>query len=93
VHHLLVVTVTAALAGVAACSAPGSSLPSGPPAPSVAPSTGPVAVYTLEKPEHRTPAPITRHAESGTFFVGTMHDGSIYRGRPDDPTVRVFLVG
>ena len=93
VHHLLVVAVTAVLAAVTACSTPGNSPPSGAPAPSAAPSTGPVAVYTLEKPEHRTPVPITWHAESGTFFVGTMHDGSIYRGRPDDPTVRVFLMG
>ena len=92
VHDLLVVAVTAAVAAVAACSAPGNS-PPGPPAPSVAPPTGPVTVYTLEQPEHRTPVPITWHAESGTFFVGTMHDGSIYRGRPDDPTVRVFLMG
>jgi hypothetical protein len=47
----------------------------------------------LEKPEHRTPVPIVWHADSGTFFVGTFHDGSIYRGDPEDPTVRVFLEG
>jgi Cu-Zn family superoxide dismutase len=91
-HNLLVVAVAAALAAVTACSAPGNASP-GTLAPSVAPPPGPVAVYTLEEPEHSTPVPITWHAESGTFFVGTMHDGSIYRGRPDDPTVRVFLMG
>ena len=37
--------------------------------------------------------PIVWHAESGTFFVGTKHDSSIFRGRPDDPSVRVFLEG
>jgi hypothetical protein len=37
--------------------------------------------------------PIVWNAGSGTFFVGTIHDGSIYRGSPDDPTVRVFLEG
>jgi streptogramin lyase len=37
--------------------------------------------------------PITWHAESNTFFVGTFHDESIYRGSVDDPTVRVFLEG
>jgi len=59
----------------------------------VAPTTGPVALYTLEKGEHRNPVPIVWHAESGTFFVGTKQDSSIFRGRPDDPSVRVFLEG
>ena len=31
----------------------------------------PVAVDTLEKPEHRNPVPIVWHADSRTFFVGT----------------------
>jgi hypothetical protein len=91
-YRFLVAAVTAALVAVTACSAPGNASP-GTPAPSAVPSPGPVAVYTLENPEHRTPVPITWHAESGSFFVGTMHDGSIYRGKPDDPTVRVFLLG
>ncbi len=93
--HPPVVTAAAALAALTACSAPSTSPPSGTSAaqPSTAPTTGPVTVYTLEKPEHRNPAPITWHADSSTFFVGTWYDGSIYRGSPDDPTVRVFLEG
>ena len=94
-HHVLVVAAAAALAAVTACSAPSTSPPSATSAaqPSAAPATGPIAVYTLEKPEHRVPAPITWYADSGTFFVGTWYDGSIYRGSPDDPTVHVFLEG
>lgn len=89
------VAAAAALAALTACSAPSTSPPSGASAAhgSAAPTTGPIAVYTLEKPEHRNPAPITWHAATGTFFVGTWYDGSIYRGSPDDPTVRVFLAG
>ena len=64
-----------------------------PSSPSAAPTTGPIVLYTLEKSEHRNPVPIVWHAESHTFFVGTFHDGSIYRGRPDDPSVWVFLEG
>jgi hypothetical protein len=76
---------------IAACSpAPPTDAAS---ATSAGPTTGPVALYTFEEPEHRSPVPIVWHAESGTFFVGTMHDGTIYRGRPDDPAVRVFLEG
>ena len=85
----------AALAALTACSAPSTSPPSGTSAAhaSAAPTTGPIAVYTLEKSEHRNPAPITWHADSSTFFVGAWNDGSIYRGSPDDPTVCVFLEG
>lgn len=89
------VAAAAALAAVTACSAPSTSPPSGMYAaqPSAAPTTGPIAAYTLEKPEHRNPAPIAWHAGSDTFFVATWNDGSIYRGSPDDPTVRVFVEG
>jgi len=95
---VLVAVAAAVLSAVAACSAPAPSAADPPAAdppaaPSVAPATGPIAVYTLEEPEHRNPVPIVWHAESGTFFVGTKHDGSIYRGTPDDPSVRVFLAG
>ena len=62
-------------------------------APSPAPTTGPVSLYTLEKPEHRNPVPIIWHADSSTFFVAAWIDGTIYRGRLDDPSVRVFLEG
>jgi Cu-Zn family superoxide dismutase len=66
-----------------------------------APSSGPPAVatptaiprYTLEDPWHRNPMGIAWHDESQSFFVGTYFDGSLYRGRLDDPTVRVFLAG
>jgi hypothetical protein len=91
--YRILVVVTAALAAATSCSAPSTSPPSETRAPSASPSTGPIAVYTLDKPEHRTPVPITWHAESNTFFVGTFHDGSIYRGSVDDPTVRMFLEG
>jgi Cu-Zn family superoxide dismutase len=37
--------------------------------------------------------PIDWHADSRSFFVGTFHDGSLYRGRLDDPTVQLFLEG
>jgi hypothetical protein len=89
------VAAATALAAITACSAPSTSPPSATSAaqPSAAPATGPITVYTLEKPEHRNPAPITWHAGSGTFFVGIWNDGSIYHGSPDDPTVRVFLEG
>ncbi|HSU08007.1 MAG TPA: hypothetical protein VLK57_02280 [Pseudonocardia sp.] len=92
-HRVLVVAATAVLTAVAACSAPSPPAVDPPSAPSGAPTTGPIALYTLEKSEHRNPVPIVWHAESHTFFVGTFHDGSIYRGRPDDPSVRVFLEG
>ena len=94
-HNVLVVAAAAALAALTACSAPSTSQPSGTSAAhaSAARTTGPVTVYTLEKPEHRNPAPIAWHAASSTFFVGAWYDGSIYRGSPDDPTVRVFLEG
>ena len=87
-----VLVAVAAAVLVAACS---SAPPAGgaPSAPSAAPTTGPVAVYTLDEPEHQNPIPIVWHAESGTFFVGTKNDGTIYRGRPDDPSVPVFIEG
>jgi len=92
-RHALVAVAAALLTVVAACGAPSPPAGDPPSAPSAAPTTGPVALYTLEKPLHRSPVPIVWHAESGTFFVGTKHDGSIYRGTPDDPSVRVFLEG
>jgi hypothetical protein len=93
--RVLVVTATVVLVSVTACSSAPTAAPpaGGPSAGPAAPTAGPVALYTLEKPEHRTPVPIVWHADSGTFFVGTFHDGSIYRGDPKDPTVRVFLEG
>lgn len=87
-HTVLAVVAAAVLAAVA-CSAPAPPTP----APAAAATPGPVALYTLEKPEHRNPVPIVWHPETGTFFVGTFHDGSIYQGRPDDPAVQVFLEG
>ena len=90
---VLVTVAAVVLSAVAACSAPSPPAGDPPSAPSAAPTTGPVALYTLEKPQHRSPVPIVWHAESGTFFVGTKHDSSIFRGRPDDPSVRVFLEG
>ena len=91
--HATLAAAAALLTAVAACSAPAPPAADPPSAPSAAPTTGPVALYTLEKPEHRNPVPIVWHAESQTFFVATVFDGTIYRGRIDDPSVRVFLEG
>ena len=91
IHRFLVIA-TVVLAAATAC-APATPAPSGTPAPGASTAPGPITLYTLAKPEHRNPAPITWHAESGTFFVGTWHDGTIYRGSPDDPTVPVYLAG
>jgi hypothetical protein len=89
-RRLLAVLATAVLIAAAGCSA-SPSPPAGAPAPAT--PSGPNPVYTLEKPEHRTPVPLVWHEESRSFFVGTFHDGTIYRGTLDDPTVRVFLEG
>ena len=86
----VLVIATAALTAAVACSAPVAPPPA---ATSAAPTPGPITVYTLEKPEHQNPAPIVWDADSGSFFVGTMTDGSLYQGSPDDPTVHVFLDG
>jgi DNA-binding beta-propeller fold protein YncE len=90
--HVLVAVAAALLTVVAACSAP-SPPAVDPSTPSAAPSTGTVALYTLEKGEHRSPVPIVWDAESQTFFVATVFDGTIYRGRIDEPSVQVFLEG
>jgi sugar lactone lactonase YvrE len=93
-HRVLTLATTALLAATMACSAPTPSAadaPSAGPAPSAQPT--PIAVYTLDQPEHRTPVPIEWDAERRSFFVGTWHDGTLYRGNIADPTVRVFLEG
>jgi hypothetical protein len=64
----ILIVAMAALTAVA-CSGPVAAPPAATPAGS---TPGPIAVYTLEKPEHRNPAPIVWDAESRTFFVGTM---------------------
>lgn len=87
----VLVVAAVLLAAVTACGAPAPSPPDD--SPSVAPTPSPVALYTLEASEHRNPIPIVWHAESATFFIGTKNDGTLYRGRPDDPSVRVFLQG
>ena len=93
-HRALTLVATAALAAAAACSGSTSSPPADPAAaPSPPAAAGPITVYTLDRPEHRVPVPIIWHADSRSFFVGTWHDGTLYRGSIDDPTVRVFLEG
>jgi hypothetical protein len=89
-RRLLAVLAAAVLTALAGCSAPSPSPPAGTPAPA-APTA--IPVYTLEKPEHRTPGSIAWHEASRTFFVCTVHDGSIYRGHLDEPSVPVFLEG
>jgi hypothetical protein len=83
-----VLVVATALLSVTACSAPAA-----PPAATTPATTGPVPVSTLDEPQHHSPVPIAWHEESRTFFVGTVDDGSVYRGSIDDPTVPVFLQG
>ena len=83
-----VLVVATALLAVTACSAPAA-----PPAATTPATAGPISVYTLDEPQHRSPGAIAWHAASGTFFVATVHDGSVYRGSLDDPTVPVFLQG
>ena len=42
---------------------------------------------------HRGPVAIAWHDPSRSFLVGTYHDGTIYRGRLEDPTVPVYIEG
>jgi hypothetical protein len=85
---LAAVTILAA----AACSTKESvsTLPDAAPAPS---GPTPIPVYTLERPEHRTPVAIDWHADSGSFFVGTHYDGTHLPRSARRPTVRLFLEG
>ena len=82
----------AALAAVLVLTAAGcgTATPASPP-PAAAPA--PISVYTLAEPLHRTPFAIDWDAASGSFFVGSYDDGTIYRGHLDDPNVPVFLLG
>ena len=90
----LTLVATAVLAAATACAGSTSSPPADPAAASSPPAAaGPITVDTLDRPEHRVPVPIVWHADSRSFFVGTWHDGTLYRGSIDDPTVRVFLEG
>ena len=69
-----------------------------PPAP---PAASAVTHYTLAesnrgKPtdiNHGKPIDIGWHAASGTFLVATYNKGTIYRGRPADPDVPVYMTG
>ena len=93
-NRALTLVATAVLAAATACAGSTSSPPADPTAgPSSPAAAGPITVYTLDRPEHRVPVPIVWHADSRSFFVGTWHDGTLYRGSIDDPTVRVFLEG
>jgi hypothetical protein len=78
---------------VTGCSA--SALPPGPP------EAGAAVLYTLAESNRGTPQDIRHgepvdigwHAASGTFLVATYNDGTIYRGRPADPDVPVYMTG
>jgi len=60
-----------------------------------------VTIYTLAesgdgKPgaiSHGKPMDIDSDAASGSFFVSTYNDGTIYRGRLNDPNVPVYIEG
>ncbi len=84
---LSVMTTATVMALTAACTAPASA----PPPPAATESTA-IPLYHLD-PVHRNPVTITWDDSSQSFFVGTFNDGTIYRGRLDDPMPRVFLEG
>lgn len=60
---------------------------------SAAPSAAKTLVFTLEPSTHGNPEGIAVDPRSGDFFVGTVGDGTIYRGSLGDPTVRPFIAG
>jgi Cu-Zn family superoxide dismutase len=48
-------------------------------------------VYTLTNPEHGNPEGITFDPQTRSFYTGSVNDGTIYRGRLNDPLVRPFI--
>jgi sugar lactone lactonase YvrE len=50
-------------------------------------------VVTLDPSTHGNPEGVAWDPESKTFFVGTVGDGTIYRGTPDAATATVFIAG
>jgi sugar lactone lactonase YvrE len=86
-RRLLALAATLVLAGVACATTTSTTAPASTTAPS------PIPVYTLDRAEHRRPAAVDWHAESRTFFVSTLNDGGIYRGRLDEPVTPIFLRG
>jgi hypothetical protein len=87
-----IVSTVVVLAIAPACAASTTEPTPGPP-PVAATSPAPGSVYTLDDPVHRSPVAIAWHDPSRSFLVGTYHDGTIYRGRLEDPTVPVYIEG
>ncbi|MFN0166932.1 MAG: hypothetical protein ACKV22_10925 [Bryobacteraceae bacterium] len=56
---------------------------------------GDTRVYTLDPSTHGNPEGITYDQSTGAFFVGATGDGTIYRGRLDDPARKAseFITG
>ncbi|MBI3805193.1 MAG: superoxide dismutase [Nitrospirae bacterium] len=54
--------------------------------------TDPV-VFTLEPSTHGNPEGVAFDRRTGAFFVGTVGDGTIYRGTLDHPTATPFIPG
>src|SRR5438105_8024039 len=50
-------------------------------------------VFTLTPSTQGNPEGVAAAGGSGTFFVGATVDGTIYRGRIDNPTVTEFITG
>jgi sugar lactone lactonase YvrE len=54
---------------------------------------GRTVVYMLEPSTHGNPEGVAWDKRTDRFFVGTVGDGTIYRGRLSEPAVRPFIEG
>ncbi len=54
---------------------------------------GPATVYTLDPSTHGNPEGVAWDGKSKSFFVGTVGDGTIYRGTLGNTTVTPFVAG
>ncbi|HEY6592942.1 MAG TPA: hypothetical protein VI011_02360 [Asanoa sp.] len=86
--RLVLAAVTAA---TLSAGAPAGAAPSDPVA--APPNDGNTVVYTLQPSTHGNPEGVAWDERTDQFFVGTVGDGTIYRGRLSDETVRPFIEG
>ena len=90
-------TRTLAVAGLAAValatSAPAASAGAATPSPSSAEHHRSTVVFTLRPSTHGNPEGVAWDRRTQSFFVGTIGDGTIYRGHLGSPVVRPFIVG
>jgi sugar lactone lactonase YvrE len=61
------------------------------PGPSRSGQSDATRVYTLTEPGHGNPEGVTFDQRTQSFYVSATGDGTIYRGRLNDPTVRPFI--